>query len=152
MPLMLLALDPWHALTLVGVGSAGGFGLLVLVVMQLGHRPRRFMPRAVPRAAGPGRAAAAERRRAVRRGGQPVEILVRDKEETFPGWVMDRSPGGLGLQLPRPVGWAVTLSVRACDAPKGTPWVPVHVRRCQPLGPRHWSVGCQFVKRPRARR
>jgi hypothetical protein len=93
---------------------------------------------------------AAERRVALRRRGNPKEIMVSDaevKEAPFQAWVVDRSTGGLCLSLGEEIPVGKVLSVRALNAPDTIPWVQIEVRSC-----RHeddgWEAGCQFLKTP----
>lgn len=90
-----------------------------------------------------------ERRSAIRRSGNLVSILLsRDQtqEKTSSGWVLDRSLGGLGLLVDVPAQTGDVLLVRPTTSPD-SPWVPVEVRYCQPLGS-SWRLGCRFVGQP----
>jgi hypothetical protein len=94
---------------------------------------------------------ATEKRIALRRRGNPVKVLISDADAVAlpqEGWILDRSVGGLCLQVEKgavPVG--TVLSVRSCSAPKCTPWTQVEVRSCRQEGSA-WELGCQFVKTP----
>jgi hypothetical protein len=91
-----------------------------------------------------------EKRKAYRRGGNPIEIQVTDaNQETkpVPGWVINRSTGGIGVILCEPVEEGVILSIRAANAPAGTPWYQVEVKSCR-QGERDWELGCQWVRVP----
>jgi hypothetical protein len=92
-----------------------------------------------------------ERRAAPRVGGDPIPVLLCEGDppggEPFRGVVIDRSLGGLGLSLDRPLEKGALLSLRVADAPPTTPWVRIEVRNCQPAGT-FWEVGCQFYQTP----
>jgi hypothetical protein len=91
-----------------------------------------------------------EKRSALRRQGNPVEVAIADSEgqtELTRGWVVDRSTGGLCLSLFQPLDVGSVVNVRPCRVEPAPPWVRVEVRKCrrQPDG---WEVGCQFVRTP----
>jgi hypothetical protein len=90
-----------------------------------------------------------ERRREPRHGGNPVAVLVRDAEaaEPYAAVVIDRSAGGLGLSLDRPLDRGTLLRLRPTEAADTMPWVAVEVRNCWPDGP-YWEVGCRFQEPP----
>src|SRR5262249_26555602 len=90
------------------------------------------------------------RRSALRRGGNPVAILISDAEtraKPSPGFVIDRSTGGLCLSVPEPVVEGTILSVRTSNAPETIPWVQLEVKNCRLVG-REYELGCQFVRTP----
>jgi hypothetical protein len=63
-----------------------------------------------------------DRRRSLRRKGNPVEILLGECEATrepLRGWVLDRSTGGLCLLTSEEIAPGTMLRVRACQAPPG---------------------------------
>jgi hypothetical protein len=92
-----------------------------------------------------------DRRLVPRRIGNPVPVLVSDREALVTpvrGWVVDRSPRGIGLELEEEgaVDVGTILTVRPLDlAP--TPWVLIEVRNRQQMGG-IWRLGCLFVKPP----
>ncbi|MBY0528193.1 MAG: PilZ domain-containing protein [Gemmataceae bacterium] len=91
-----------------------------------------------------------ERRSALRRGGNPVPILISDAEvrnEPSRGWVVDRSTGGLCLSVPGPVPEGSILSVRTTNAPNSIPWVQIEVKNCRAVG-KEYELGCRFVRTP----
>ncbi len=91
-----------------------------------------------------------ERRRALRRKGNSVEVLVGEGEspaEPVRGWVIDRSTGGLCLLLSEEVASGTVLSVRPRTAPPETPWVRVEVRRCKKVRS-GYEVGCRYERTP----
>jgi hypothetical protein len=91
-----------------------------------------------------------EQRIAARRSGNAVGIQIRDPEgkgPEEPGWVVDRSVGGICLQVDSPLDPGTTWQVRPRNAPTGTPWVAVEVRSCVMEGGA-WKIGCKFDKTP----
>jgi len=92
----------------------------------------------------------AERRRAPRRWGDPVQLLLWDGVagvEPFRGWIVNRSPGGLGISTAQPVAAGTVFQVRVAIAPDSVPWTTVTVRGCYPLTGR-WILSCEFVQVP----
>src|SRR5207253_212568 len=66
-------------------------------------------------AAGTRKPAAAERRASVRRGGNPVSVLVTPTEhrtDPLSGWVLNRSSGGLGLLVDEALEIGTVVSVQ----------------------------------------
>ncbi len=93
-------------------------------------------------------AADKDKRRALRRGGNPVPVLVSDvpaQAEPFHGLVLNRSKGGLCLAVPEPVDVGRLLAVRTADFPEGLDSVQIRVRHCQRKG-NSCQLGCQFVE------
>lgn len=90
-----------------------------------------------------------DRRVSLRRTGAVVQVAVADarKEGIEPGWVVDRSMGGLGLHLNGPLQPGTILNVRPWDAGAMAPWVEVTVRNCWKEDD-SWKVGCQFARTP----
>lgn len=91
-----------------------------------------------------------DRRRALRRGGNPVAILVTDantKGSPSPGYVLDRSTGGLCLSVSEEIPAGAVLSVRTANAPQTVPWIQVEVRNCRPVG-NEYELGCKFIRTP----
>lgn len=84
-----------------------------------------------------------------RRRGNPIAIQFIDSEDAEPesGWIVDRSTGGLGLELARAVAVETVLTIRPTDAGITTPCVDVVVRNCR-LDGAHYQVGTQFVRTP----
>jgi hypothetical protein len=91
-----------------------------------------------------------DRRQALRRGGNPVAVLLTDEDaeaEPIRAYVLDRSTGGLCLAVPEAIDAGTILSVRATNAPPTTPWVQLEVRNCRAVG-NEFELGCKFVKTP----
>src|SRR5262249_1200401 len=92
-----------------------------------------------------------DRRTAPRRRGNPVAVRVSDGDarvEPVRAWVVDRSAGGLGLELEEEgeVDLGTVLSVRPTDAPD-VPWVKIEVRNRLKHGTT-WRLGCRFLRPP----
>jgi hypothetical protein len=93
---------------------------------------------------------ASERREGFRRKGGRVRGRLADAGATAAlgtGWVVDRSAGGLCLQVARRLAEGAMLSVRPVHAPARMPWVQVEVKSCREWTG-GWEVGCRFVRRP----
>jgi hypothetical protein len=91
-----------------------------------------------------------ERRSAPRRkAGNRVEVYLTDDSRETPlmGWVVDRSVGGLRLNVEGPLSEGTILNVRPRKAPQTAPWLAVEIRSCRPEGSA-WEVGCRFLKPP----
>jgi hypothetical protein len=77
-------------------------------------------------------------------------VFVTDADgqgEPIRAVVINRSTGGLGLEIDRPLDVGLMVSVRVINAPVTVPWVQAQVRGCRQVG-ESWEVGCQFVKTP----
>jgi hypothetical protein len=93
---------------------------------------------------------ATEQRRAHRRGGNPVEVLLAEQNSNTPtwrGWVVDRSVGGLCLCVPEEIPEGTLIRAMPVNAPTITPWTELEVRSCRATGDGH-ELGCQFVRQP----
>ena len=91
-----------------------------------------------------------EQRGTHRRKGNPIGVQITDadaKGEPFHGVVTNRSAGGLGLEVDRPIEVNTTVSIRVVKAPVTVPWIQVLVRSCR-QHENGWLLGCQFVKPP----
>ena len=93
-----------------------------------------------------------ERRQAPRRRGNPVAILLADEEpdsEPVAGYVIDRSLGGLGVELDASVTAepGMVLAVRPRRGAEHVAWTRVVVRSFEKLGSNH-RLGCQFTRPP----
>jgi hypothetical protein len=93
---------------------------------------------------------ATEKRGALRRGGNPMPVLISDqevKEQPYQGWILDRSTGGLCLAVGEKVQPGTIVSVRTTNAPVTIPWVQIEVKTCREVDG-NWELGCRFVKVP----
>jgi hypothetical protein len=92
-----------------------------------------------------------DRRATLRRGGNPIAVLISDAESKAQpsfGYVLDRSTGGLCLSVAAPIPEGTLLTVRTNHAPQTVPWVRVEVRNCRPVSDKEWELGCKFDKTP----
>jgi PilZ domain len=64
----------------------------------------------------------------------------------FPGWVVDRSLGGMCLEVDRELETGTMLKVRRYEG-TNLPWVEIRVQS-QRLVDGVWHLGCQFVRSP----
>src|SRR5262245_43239837 len=90
-----------------------------------------------------------ERRGAPRRNGTSVEVqlLLGQNQDPIPGWVLDRSIGGLGILTEQELPNGAILKIRPRSASEATPWTDVTVRSCRRDGT-HYEVGFQFHRTP----
>jgi hypothetical protein len=157
----LLALDfSWGSWAAPVIGVLAGLVAFYVGSLVLGKR-RRPVPWQSPDLSGTAAAtglstdpflqgSTLERRTSIRRKGNAIAVLISDAEvttEPYSGWVVDRSMGGLGITVPRPVAPGTILSVRTTNAPTTCPWVQVEVRSCREVQ-REFELGCQFVRTP----
>jgi hypothetical protein len=67
--------------------------------------------------------------------------------EAVPGWIVNRSSGGLALACPGPLTVGTQLKVRVTAAGETMPWVVMEVKHCTARGDRwFWCVGCKFTE------
>jgi hypothetical protein len=93
---------------------------------------------------------ASEQRGAFRRGGNSIEVQISDALQdgrVHPGWILDRSVGGLCLAVNEAFAEGSLLNVRTSNAPTATPWVEIQVKSCRQRKD-DWELGCQFLKTP----
>jgi hypothetical protein len=94
---------------------------------------------------------ARERRISARRAGKTVKVLISNSTaqgEPEEGVVVNRSLGGLCLELRREIPEDSVLSVRPALVSSDAPWVQVQVKHCKPRNDGAWEIGCQFVRTP----
>lgn len=87
-----------------------------------------------------------EKRTALRRAGKSVKVLISTtaaREQPLEGWILDRSTGGLCVSVPQSFPQGTVLTIRAANAPPGTPSVRARVRHQRSHDDR-WAVGCQY--------
>lgn len=95
-------------------------------------------------------AAFQDRRTSPRRKGNPVPILITNASasiDSYQGWVLDRSAGGLRILVDQATPVGTILAVRPAKSHGSFPWIQVRVRNCQPERS-SWSLGVQFVHKP----
>jgi len=128
----------------------------LMVTLLLVNRRREGSGLKLPKLKKPGDsseavgASAADRRNSLRRDGAAVEVVVMSpafKGGSAPGYVVDRSTGGLRLALSTGMAAGTALQVKAKHAPDNTPFVTVLVRSCRPNDD-HFELGCEFEKTP----
>jgi hypothetical protein len=80
--------------------------------------------------------APSERRRAQRRAGDPIQVLIATDltgVQSIRGWVRDRSSTGLGLSCSQEVQPGTILYVRAAFVTDDLPWIAIAVKHCHCL-------------------
>ncbi len=91
-----------------------------------------------------------ERRRSVRREGNPVVVCLADLDTNkilCKGYVVDRSTGGLGLMLPKEIAGGTIVLVRSEASGDVFPWVQLEIRHCRVTEEEgRWFAGCQFTR------
>jgi hypothetical protein len=95
-------------------------------------------------------AAMQDRRTSPRRKGNPVPIIITNANssiDSYQGWVLDRSAGGLRILVDQAAAIGTVLAVRPAKSHGSFPWIQVRVRNCQPERS-SWSIGVQFVQKP----
>ena len=138
---------PWLAAA-VGLAAVG----LIVLAVGIAYRRRKARERAAAEDLGARYRGdlIREKRQAFRRVGREWTVLLRDPAaggDPWPGRVVDRSVGGLGLVVSQPAVIGTLLAVRAADASPTVPWTEVEVRSCQQQGG-EWRLGCQFLRSP----
>jgi hypothetical protein len=144
-------LAPLVGTSVFGLTASIG-GLLTEKDVQRGRKRRRSVPATAPardpleHACGFG-----NRRQLFRSYGTPLKVVVAnaDLEEMATGWVVDRSSGGLGIELDLPLPAGTILNLRPENSPGMRVWVEGMVRNCRDLMD-CWKVGCQFRQKPPA--
>lgn len=142
----------------IGIGAAVAAVLIVLVLL-LSLKKRRGnadlvdpWERALP--GGPDHdpfihGSATEKRRAMRRRGKSVRVLVSDEQaKAVPqeGWVLDRSVTGMRLAVRDPISVGTVLSVCVAEVNPRV-WVQMRVRNCHQRES-VVAVGCEFISSP----
>ncbi len=144
-----------HTGTWLILGAGLACTLFVVAIGRIVAGGRRAAPGNSPREPTPAddpvlNPTATDRRASLRRRGREVQVEITDAEGqglSNSGLVLDRSIGGLCIELPAQIPVGTVLSVRPQDAPVTTPWVQVEVRNCRPQAG-NWEHGCAFVKTP----
>lgn len=83
-----------------------------------------------------------ERRKHLRRWGNPLDLQVSGTDVDH-AILVNRSEGGLGMTVKRPIMPGTAFKVRPVEAPGSVPWIGVVARHCHAAG-REWFVGCRF--------
>jgi hypothetical protein len=90
------------------------------------------------------------RRKSVRLSGNQIPVHVSPDgtlESAWEGWILDRSQGGLRLQVPEPIPIGVVLHVRCLTGSEGLPWAEMQVKHTHEKD-QAWEIGCQFLNDP----
>ncbi len=127
----------------IGVATAG----IVLFTSRMLLRRPAAQAALVP--VDPFRVCFTERRAAQRCPGKAVEVFIggSDAVKATRALVLDRSLGGLCLDLKQDVPAGTVLSVRRFDPAHSSPWVPFRVRHCDKQA-KGYRLGGQFVGAP----
>jgi hypothetical protein len=88
--------------------------------------------------------AGSERRATPRRTGNPTSVTIRIGEETLSGWVVDRSPLGVGMLVDDALEAGALILIKPNAAPSDCPSVEGEVRHCQPEKGQY-RVGVRFT-------
>jgi len=152
-----LGLQNWQELVapLTGIVSAVMALFMGLAWMSSRHRtkPSLAIPDEKPGQANPDpfvHGSSNEKRTALRRAGRPTKVTLSpddDKSTQSPGWVLDRSVGGLCLFVYVPYPENTVLKLRADHAPAEVPWIKVEVKRCR-TSRDGYELGIQFLTTP----
>jgi len=131
-----------------GLGFVGTFHFFTRARKKVAAPPtvKEEPPKSDPFTHGSG----SEQRQAFRRLGNPIEVLVVDRASQgsqVKGYVVNRSVGGLCLQMDCPINLLAELRIRPTNAPHIAPWVEVVVKNCRKAD-RGYEIGCQYVKIP----
>jgi hypothetical protein len=93
---------------------------------------------------------AREKRCHFRRSGSPTEVSIGHPEnpsELARGVVVDRSTGGVCLELSSPLAIGAVVSLRPAAGTSIGTWIDAEVRHCR-RDHRGWNVGFKFVRTP----
>jgi hypothetical protein len=156
----IMALHNWQELVapLTGIVSAIMALFMGLAWVSSRHRTRPSLPPPPSPEEKPGQispdpfvhGSSNEKRTALRRAGQPTKVTLspdEDKSTQFPGWVTDRSVGGLCLFVNEPHPENAILNLRANHAPATVGWIKIEVKRCRPSRD-GYELGVQFLTTP----
>ncbi|MFL5243245.1 MAG: PilZ domain-containing protein [Gemmataceae bacterium] len=91
-----------------------------------------------------------ERRAIPRRMGNPTSVtytIGEAADDPLSGWVVDRSPQGIGMLVDDALEVGAVLTVKPNAAPSECPWFKAEVRHCQPEKGQY-RVGCRFQNNP----
>jgi hypothetical protein len=93
--------------------------------------------------------AGSERRKSIRKWGNPVEVQLRPPNSVIPlrGVVINRSTGGLAILVDDAYAMGTQLTVRAVHAPAGVDWIAIEVKNCRAAGKNH-VIGCSYPESP----
>jgi hypothetical protein len=163
---MLMSFDflGWGVASLAAVGLASAAFMFLLGRIILGRGGQAALDQASwmnegvrrsPFAPGPAsdpflEGPAKERRCHFRRAGNPTYVAIGHPEDPYElarGTVLDRSTGGICLELPTPLAVGAIISVRPSVGSLLGTWVEAEVRHCR-RDRYAWRVGLKFVRNP----
>lgn len=90
-----------------------------------------------------------EKRRSLRRNGNPVHVFIapdQSNEPAWRGWVLDRSMGGMCIGVADEFTPGTILRLMPANATM-VPWTDVEVVHCRPASD-GFELGCKFIKQP----
>lgn len=78
-----------------------------------------------------------------------LRVQVTDvlNNAAFPGWVVDRSLGGMCISVDHEIEAGTVLKVRPNSAPPSSPWVELRVQGVRPKDG-GFDLGCEFLRTP----
>lgn len=78
-----------------------------------------------------------------------LRVILADATatESISAWIVDRSLGGMCLEVDRPIEEGTVVRVRRPTAPVGVPWVDLRVQSVR-AEETVWHLGCEFVRTP----
>jgi hypothetical protein len=80
-----------------------------------------------------------------------VPVLITNalgQARPFSGAVLDRSAGGICLDVKNRLAMGTLLRIRPSHAPDIVPWIQVEVVNSRPADNNVWKIGCQFNGMP----
>jgi hypothetical protein len=131
---------------ILGRGGRAALDQAAWIAEGLRRMPSAPLPRSDPFVKGP----AKERRCHFRRAGNPTYVAIGHPEDPYElarGTVLDRSTGGVCLELPTPLAIGAVVSVRPSVGSLIGSWVEAEVRHCRRVR-FAWRVGLKFVRNP----
>jgi hypothetical protein len=152
--------EPFVAITIIGTATVG----LAFLVGRALFGGRRALPSGRTFAAPPAPplcppressdpfilGSSGELRSSMRRTGSVIEVRIADalgETELGRGVVVDRSTGGLGLEVNVRLERGSVVSIRPSRAEQRSPWIQIEIMSCE--GEENsWRVGCKFVRTP----
>jgi hypothetical protein len=153
----------WGVATISAIGlAAAAFAYILgrLIVGRGSHQVTASLPwPGIPRQSGSIRRPASdpfvegparERRCHFRRSGSATEVSIGHPEnptELARGVVVDRSTGGVCLEMPSPLAVGAVVSLRPSAGTTNSTWIDAEVRHCR-RDHRGWNVGFKFVRTP----
>lgn len=145
--LTLVAEVDWHPLLILGTGLVATVVAVLLGLVFLRRPPVR---RATPKPVAPPRETnwdGIERREHPRSSGSAlvVEIATLESDALITtGVILDRSLGGLGLEVDSEIPEGAQFRLRLRNAGPNANWALLEVRYSRLRG-KVWRLGCQFV-------